>query len=308
MKREPLISVLVPAYNVAPYVEEAIGSLCKQTYQNIEIIVVDDHSTDDTLRKLSKLEDEDSRIKVFSKKNNSGIVDTLNLGLQHCNGEYIARMDADDVAMEYRLQRQLDYLEKNPEIDIVGSSTLTMNMNGVVQQLSNVPVGQTKIKKTIKLFSPCFHIWLAKADVYKKLEGYRALAPAEDYDFLLRASTLNFVIDNIPEPLMKVRVRDGNTADVAGLKQRKAHCYVVHMYKQRLKKGYDNYSAASFNDFVTFSSNEKKCYDKSVALIKKGFMHKNKFYKVGCFIMASLSSKWQFMYSINRVIFKVLIK
>lgn len=308
MKREPLISVLVPAYNVAPYVEEAIHSLCKQTYENIEIIIVDDHSTDDTLIKLKKLESEDSRIKIFSKDKNSGIVDTLNFGLHHCHGEYIARMDADDVAMEYRLQRQIDYLEQNPDIDIVGSSTMTMNMNGVLQQLSNVPVGQVKIRKTIKLFSPCFHIWLAKAKVYKDLDGYRALAPAEDYDFLLRASTQNFVIDNIPEPLMKVRVRDGNTADVAGLKQRKAHFYVINLYKQRLKEGKDSYNPISFNDFVAYSSNEKKNYDKSVALIKKGFMHKNKIYKLGYFIMASLSSKWQLIYSVNRVIFKALIK
>ncbi|HDS1115711.1 glycosyltransferase family 2 protein [Pluralibacter gergoviae] len=308
MKEAPLISVLVPAYNVSDYVDEAINSLLEQTYKNIEIIIVDDCSTDDTLSKLYLLQKLDSRIKVYKKEYNSGIVDTLNLGLEHCNGEFIARMDADDIAINTRLEQQLNYLYEHPELDIVGSSTITISMNGELRQLSTVPVGQKKIERTLKLFSPCFHIWLAKKNVYKNLNGYRSLAPAEDYDFLLRAATDGFKIDNIAEPLMKIRVRDGNTADIAGLKQRKAHKYVVNLYEQRLSTGKDNYTDIEFAKYIKSSESEKNKYEKSIVLIKKGFMQHNRMIKIYYFFIAAITSKWQFSYSINRILFKMMIK
>ncbi|BDH45248.1 glycosly transferase [Salmonella enterica subsp. enterica serovar Choleraesuis] len=301
----PLISVLMPAYNVECYIEEAINSLLCQSYKNIEIIAVDDCSTDSTFSKLQSLAAIDSRIKPFKKEYNSGIVDTLNIGLTYCSGCFIARMDADDIAEKNRIELQYNFLLENSAVDIVGSATTTIDMFGNPIQVSNVPVGQKKISSTIALFSPCFHIWLCNREIYDRLNGYRKLAPAEDYDFLLRAQTAGFKIDNIPLPLMKIRCRDGNTADIAGLKQRKAHNYVLRLYLERIKKGSDTYSHENFERAVWFTQSEAKNYNKSISLIKSGFGKKSKLVRNIYFLRAALSSKWQFKYSLNRLLFKL---
>lgn len=310
MDTQSLISILMPAYNVQDYVEEAISSLLVQTYKNIEIIVVDDCSSDNTFLLLEKLARQDSRIRIFSKEKNSGIVDTLNYGLQFCQGEYIARMDADDISYPDRLELLYNFLQENSKIDIVGSSTITINMDGEERQISRVPVGKEKITRTLCLFSPCFHIWLARKDVYANLNGYRAVAPAEDYDFLLRAVTSDYGIDNIDKPLMKIRCRDGNTADIAGLKQRKAHNYVIELYKDRLAHHSrdDDFTLEDYQRAIAAEPLEKKCYDFSVKLIKKGFMQKNKIVRTIFFILSSLVSRWQFKYAFNRVLFKLYLK
>ncbi|AWH89655.1 glycosyltransferase family 2 protein [Limnobaculum parvum] len=310
MNYNPLVSVLIPAYNVQDYVEEAINSLLDQTYDNIEIIVVDDCSNDNTLSVLREIERQNKHVRVFSKSENSGIVDSLNYGLLYCQGEFIARMDADDIAINNRIELQLKYLLEHSNIDIVGSSTITVDMHGKGKQISNVPIGKDKINRTITLFSPCFHIWLARAEVYRQLEGYRQLAPAEDYDFLLRAVTYGYGIDNIDIPLMKIRCRTGNTADIAGLKQRKAHNYVVRLYDYRKSnnKKSDLFTAKEFKNFIVEGSLEAKLYALSIKFIKKGFMQSNKIKKIGFFFLASIVSKWQFIYAIKRVYFKILLK
>lgn len=310
MTEKFLVSILIPAFNVQDYVEEAMNSLLNQTYVNIEIVVVDDASTDDTLKILRELECKDNRVKVYSNLENKGIVDTMNFGIKFCTGDFIARMDADDIAMPYRIEKQLKYLIEHPEVDIVGSSTITINMRGEGNSISHVPVGKKKIEKTLLIFSPCFHIWLARRKVYDSLSGYRPLAPAEDYDFLLRATTHGFVINNIDQPLMKIRCRDGNTADIAGIKQRKAHYYVIELFKRRIKYNTleDGFHEQEYRNALGYSETEKKHYDFSVSLIKKGFSQKNRIKKNLYFIASVFSSKWQMKYALNRLMFKFKLK
>lgn len=310
MSKYGLVSVLMPAYNVEKYIGDALDSLLEQSYSNLEIIVVDDASTDNTLNILNDYAAKDSRIKVYSNNINLGIVGTMNHGLTYCHGDFIARMDADDIAILDRIEKQINYLIENPEVDIVGSSTITVNMDGVGNSVSRVPIGKKQIESTLELFSPCFHIWLAKRDVYHALSGYRELAPAEDYDFLLRAHTRGFIIDNIDEPLMKIRCREGNTADLAGLKQRKAHYYVIELYKKRRahKHGQDTFDTIEYKNYVGYSNTEKKFYDLSIFFIKKGFSRQNFFQRSTLFFFASMLSRWQFRYAVNRIIFKSKLK
>ncbi len=101
-----LISVIIPVYNVQSFVEEAILSICNQTYRNLEIIVVDDCSTDETYTIVENLVKKDSRIKLFRNRKNSKIVKTLNFALEQANGEFIARMDGDDISSLLRLEKQ----------------------------------------------------------------------------------------------------------------------------------------------------------------------------------------------------------
>lgn len=126
---QPLVSVLIPCYNVEAYVEESVLSILNQTYSNLEIIAINDCSTDRTGELLQKLADQDSRMKVFTNEVNLKLIKTLNKGVGFCNGEYIARMDADDIALPTRIEKEVDFLEQHKDHDIVSTQFYAFRSN-----------------------------------------------------------------------------------------------------------------------------------------------------------------------------------
>lgn len=114
-----LISVLMAVYNGEKYLQEAIDSILQQTYTNFEFIIVNDGSTDKTAEILASYTD--NRIKIITATQNCGLIDSLNKGIIAAKGEYIARLDADDIAMSERLAVQVAYLQKNPEVVLLGT-------------------------------------------------------------------------------------------------------------------------------------------------------------------------------------------
>ena len=139
MECNKLISVVLPVYNCELYIKEAVLSILNQSYTKFELIVVNDGSTDSTLEILNSFADE--RLKIITQ-NNEGIVRALNKGLELCNGDYIARQDADDISYPDRLQKQLEFLEKNKEIYILGSWAEIINdkseLKGVLKHHTKV--------------------------------------------------------------------------------------------------------------------------------------------------------------------------
>jgi len=115
----PLVSVLIPAFNAELTITEAVNSILTQSYDHLELIVVDDGSTDNTLSILRSFQS--PKIKIISKPN-GGIVSALNLGIDHCQGHFIARMDADDISLLHRIEKQVKFLQENRAIDVVSSS------------------------------------------------------------------------------------------------------------------------------------------------------------------------------------------
>lgn len=303
------ISVLIPVYNVGQYVEETLNSLMNQTYKNFEIVIVDDCSTDDSVQKILSYSKNIDCIKLIKNSKNMGIVGAMNEGLKHCSGDYIARIDGDDIALPERLEKQLNYLNLHPEIDIVGCSTKSITQEGNYIATANVACGVNNIEKTIHIFPPCCHIWMARKRVYNQLGGYREVGPAEDYDFLLRAITSGFKVDNISEPLMLIRNRAGNTADLAGLKQRKAHHYVISLYKKRLRteSDEDNFSSEDFKSSLKGFIFEEKLHRISNRLIKKGVSSRYKLIKIVFYGLAVLISCEQMKYIISRAKYKFMI-
>jgi glycosyltransferase involved in cell wall biosynthesis len=182
------ISVLIPAYNVERYVAESLASIQNQTIQDLEIIVVNDGSVDSTLTVVEQIAQCDPRIRVISADRNLGTAGARNLGLKLCGAPFIACIDADDIAMPDRLEKQLAFLEANPDVALVGSAMVGVSENGEPIGISRVPLSKEEISNTLLMAPPCSHIWLARREVYGKLAGYRAMAVAEDYDFLLRAT------------------------------------------------------------------------------------------------------------------------
>ena len=118
-QKSPLISVILPVYNAEKYLAEAIDSILNQTFTDFEFIIINDGSTDNSLSILQSYQTQDSRIRLFSREN-KGIVMTMNEGIDLARGEWLARMDADDIAMPSRFERQLQHL-KETSADICGA-------------------------------------------------------------------------------------------------------------------------------------------------------------------------------------------
>src|SRR5690606_24519669 len=121
---EPLVSVVLPVFNGASFIEAALGSILNQTYRNLDVIVIDDGSTDATAA-LVRVAETDRRLRFVSRENR-GLISTLNEGLGLARGDLIARMDADDIAYPERIQRQVDTFLARPELAITGTAIETL--------------------------------------------------------------------------------------------------------------------------------------------------------------------------------------
>lgn len=239
----PLVSVLIPTYNVSKYINEAIGSILEQTYKNLEVIIVDDGSSDGTYELLEVLARTDSRIKLFKNLENMRIVETLNFALKIAKGEYIARMDGDDISLPERIAKQVEFLNTNKDVDLVGLNVIAIDDDGHELKRLKYSSNPINANQLVEYFSPVPHFWLARTSTYQKVGNYR-IATVEDYDFLLRMSTLGLKFCNIQEFLYKQRIRQGNTATASGLIQRKLIEYVRALYFERLatNSSTDSYS------------------------------------------------------------------
>ena len=127
-RKQPTVSVVMAAYNVRAFdFHRAVGSILAQTYKDFEFIIVDDASTDDTVKIAETYEDKDDRVVVFKNDKNLGAADTRNRGIERSKGKYIAIMDADDIAHPKRLAKQVAFLENNTQIGLLGTTYQTID-------------------------------------------------------------------------------------------------------------------------------------------------------------------------------------
>lgn len=135
MNKKPLISIVMPVYNAENCIQEAIESLLQQTYKNIEILIMDDGSTDTTWEILKQYKNVDKRISLFSNKKNIGLTKSLNVLISKSKGEYIARQDADDISLPERFQTQFQLIEKH-NLDFCTARAIVKNSNRKIPFLS----------------------------------------------------------------------------------------------------------------------------------------------------------------------------
>ena len=139
---KPFISVIMSVYNAEQFLREAIDSILNQTYDNFEFIIIDDASTDSSNAILRSYNDH--RIRVHLNKENSGLTKSLNIGLALAKGTYIARQDADDVSYPERFQRQLDFFQANPGLDIAGTQATYIYEDGQLAKVFHISKPLTK--------------------------------------------------------------------------------------------------------------------------------------------------------------------
>lgn len=147
----PTISVIMPAYNAEKYINEAIDSILAQTFTDFEFIIIDDGSTDSTCAIVESYSD--SRIRFFKNEHNLGVAATLNRGLDLARGEYIARMDADDISLPTRFEKQAAYMDEHQDIVVCGTAYCMFGEN-ISEQVIECTTDWRKAKAEL-LFSPC---------------------------------------------------------------------------------------------------------------------------------------------------------
>jgi glycosyltransferase involved in cell wall biosynthesis len=208
----PLISVCMPVYNAERYVAEAVDSILNQTFSDFEFLILDDGSTDRSLEILRRYGDRDSRIRLTSRPNR-GLVISLNELVDQARGEFVARMDADDISLPERFQRELDYLRAHPECVVVGSRVRLIDSEG--DSLCDWCTMQDHETIDASFLEGKWGTWMSHPVVMMRLSTllavgkYRNLSMMEDNDLFLRLAERGR-LTNLPEVLLKYRVHASN--------------------------------------------------------------------------------------------------
>jgi len=208
------VSVLMPVYNAERYVAEAVESILAQTYTDFEFLIIDDGSTDRTPKILKRYAEQDPRIHLVSRPNR-GLVPTLNEGLLLARGEFIARMDADDVALSDRFEVQVAYLREHPEVVCLGSKVQCIDEAGRFLYEGSHAMDHEAIEELVLTGScPLNHpsVMMRRAAVMA-VGGYDPqMKHAEDLDLFLRLGEFGRLV-NLPRTVLKYRVHPSSKCE-----------------------------------------------------------------------------------------------
>ena len=206
----PEISVVMGVYNAASFLAEAIESILSQTYNDFEFIIVNDRSTDESEKIIRSFTD--SRIQLINLDENKGLSFALNRGIEKASGRYIARMDADDVSLPHRFDKQMNYFASHPETDVLGSAVYEIDESGNMLGVKKVPQSDERIKKLLIKSNPFFHSVIMMKRSALEESGYydeSIRQTVEDWDLWFRMSR-RCKMANLDEPLLKRRFHKEN--------------------------------------------------------------------------------------------------
>lgn len=204
----PQISILMSVYNGLPYLGEAIESILTQTYINFEFIIIDDCSSDGSLELIEEYASKDRRIRLIKNEQRVGLGVNLKYGAEIAKGQWIARMDADDISMPQRIARQLEYVTINPKIDILGSYAIDIDEYGKEISERRCPISHDNITKYIWA-CPIIHptVFMKKSSLLR-VGSYGTEKRRQDYALWFRCVAAGLQFANLPEPLLKYRFTD----------------------------------------------------------------------------------------------------
>ncbi|AFV24722.1 glycosyl transferase family protein [Methanolobus psychrophilus R15] len=252
------ISVIMSVYNSEKYLDESIQSILNQTFEEFEFLIINDCSTDNSMNIINEYSEKDDRIVPIVNKTNLGLTKSLNLGLKKATGKYIARIDADDIALPEKLRIQYDFLEQNRDVFLVGSGAYTIDENGSIRTRIRPLTELEEIKKELSVQNCLSHPTIMFRD-----EGFMyrdKFVYAQDYDFYLYLLSNNKKIANIFEPLIKYRINPNAISWSKKSQQNQFALKANEFYHQRLKYGRDEYDTFDANEILSidvYNSTEK---------------------------------------------------
>lgn len=254
----PQISVVMPAYNAEKYIKEAIDSILAQTFSDFEFIIIDDGSSDDTVDIIKSYKDD--RIVFLQNERNMGVAATLNRGLEIASGEYIARMDADDISLPDRLKKQKDYMDNHPKCAVCGSG---IECFGAMAQKRLFSQTHDALKVDL-LFGCCLAhpSVMMRKDVIKSLGGYDLeYNGVEDYELWCRvADTSNLA--SIPDILFKYRIHPTQITQQISPRS----IQLLKLLKERQLKQLTIEPGKTYETFINYST---KCFQASAPEVLK---------------------------------------
>ena len=223
-----MVSVLLPAYNAETGLQRAADSILNQSLTDLELILIDDRSSDRTGEIASVIREADQRVRIIRSQSPHGLVSSLNQGIATARGSFVARMDADDFSHPERLRKQVEFLDQNPNISACGTLVSIPDPlgEGIVRyaEWSNGLVRPDQIRRERFIESPVVHpSMMVRSEALDTMGGYRDLEWAEDYDLWLRMLEASLEIGKVPEVL-----------------------FDWHDHPDRLTRGDDRYSEIHF--------------------------------------------------------------
>lgn len=197
---QPVATILITAFNAEKYIAETIESVLNQTFQDFELLIVDDGCADNTYVQI--LEFSDTRIRVIRNEQNKGTMESANIGLAHSRGKYIARIDADDIALPIRLEKQIAFMEANPNVGLCGTFAETF---GTEKGLLSSPTVDAEIAVDLFFYNCFVHSSvIMRRSVLVQYQLFYRIPFSDDYDLWCQMSRVTRV-RNIPDILVRYR-------------------------------------------------------------------------------------------------------
>ncbi len=217
MSNIPKVTVLMPVYNGEEYLREAIESILGQSFTDFELLIINDGSTDRSVEIIQSYRD--PRIRLVHNERNMGLVPTLNKGVKLANGEYIARMDADDISLPERFAKEVLFLDSHPLISVVSVKALLINAKGTEDGLWLADKNTTTWSEIYQLLPKENCVVHPGVMIRKEVIANYGFNPkqkdAEDYDLWLRIASDGHKIEKIDEELLKYRIHSNSITTIS---------------------------------------------------------------------------------------------
>ena len=264
------VSILMSVFNEKDYqIKESINSILNQTYKNLElIIVIDNPHLESEYLEIIRNNFDDNIIKIIINGKNIGLALSMNKAFSSSNGYYIARMDADDIADQRRIEMEVETLEKeNCDFVCTGYTFIDENDNQLERNYRYYQPNE--LKKTLTVTN-CIHhpTVLMKRESFQKVGGYRNFPCSQDYDLWLRLLEQRCRFIMIDEPLLKYRIRSDSTTSKKNYLQAITLYYISNLFYQRIISGHDNYSEENYRTFIIECNKKYKSFKENINKIQ----------------------------------------
>lgn len=226
-----LVSVIMSVYNGEGYLKEAMDSILNQTYKNIEFLIINDGSCDNSLEIIKSYKDE--RIKILDNIENKGLIYSLNRGIKEAKGKYVLRMDADDISFLNRIEEQVKFMEENSDLAISGTDALYFGKN-IKSYIRQMPKGAENINSYSLVLTPFIHpSIIVKTDIVKRYMYDGKFKGTEDFELWVRILK-EYKGDNLSKVLLKYRILNNSITRTEEKKIKERFQLLSSIYKKSL--------------------------------------------------------------------------